>query len=110
MRFNKLSMYFVCAGVAITIFLKSPEPAGSVGLLPQPGYKDRHYFLITKKYFIIFIVFLSGHYTFYFGYQQHGNTCFSRIFDLTDFLCKKVSLYHYDTKRANLACFGPLRP
>ena len=32
----------------------SPEPAGSVGLHPQPGYKDRYYFLITKNISIIF--------------------------------------------------------
>ena len=39
----------------------SPEPAGSVGLLPQPGYKDRYYSLITKNIFIIFVNFFSGH-------------------------------------------------
>lgn len=41
--------------VVITLFVFwSPEPAGSVGLLPQPGYKDRYYFLITKNFSIIF--------------------------------------------------------
>lgn len=39
----------------------SPEPAGSVGLLPQPGYKDRQYFLITKKKLIIFQKIFFGH-------------------------------------------------
>ena len=32
----------------------SPEPAGSVGFISEPGYKDRYYFLITKNNFIIF--------------------------------------------------------
>ncbi len=47
--------------VFIVVVFKSPEPAGSVGLVPQPGYKDRYYFLITKKNLIIFQKFVFGH-------------------------------------------------
>ena len=38
-----------------------PGTPGSVGLVPQPGYKDRYYFLITKKKLIIFQKFFFGH-------------------------------------------------
>ena len=34
-----------------------PEPAGSVGFLPEPGYKGKQSFLITKNFFIIFYNF-----------------------------------------------------
>ena len=47
--------------VFIVVVFKSPEPAGSVGLVSQPGYKDRNYFLITKKKFIILQKIFFGH-------------------------------------------------
>ena len=76
--------------VAITIVVSIAEPAASVGLLPQSGYKVRHLFLISKSFFYIFQVRAKISY-------------FLRFFDLRHFYGPDDNLYHTERKAREIA-------
>ena len=105
--------------VFIVVVFKSPEPAGSVGLVPQPGYKDRYLILITKKKLINFQKFFSGHYENIFGRRvgvrdsrmtiDRPTRYFSRIFVLRHFRPPDGPLVHFTGKCSQIARNGPIR-